>query len=93
MIRTILVAYAGTALVFCALDAGWLMLTSAALYRPTLAPILTDQPRLVPAVLFYVIYLAGVVLFAVTPPSAPATGPPPPAWAPRSASSPTPPTT
>jgi uncharacterized membrane protein len=67
VIRAALIAYVGAALVFCALDAGWLTLTGASLYRPILAPMLTDTPRLVPAVLFYAIYLAGVVLFAVTP--------------------------
>jgi uncharacterized membrane protein len=62
-----LIGYAGTAVVFLALDAVWLTLTNAALYRPTLAPLLADAPRLAPAVLFYVVYLAGVVLFAVMP--------------------------
>ena len=66
MIR-FLVGYAGAALVFCALDACWLTLTNASLYRPALAPLLAEQVRLVPAVLFYVVYLAGVTLFAVLP--------------------------
>ena len=66
MIRA-LVAYVGAAVVFAAMDAVWLTLTNATLYRPTLAPLLTDHPRLVPAVLFYLIYLAGLVLFAVRP--------------------------
>ena len=66
MIRT-LVAYAGTAVVFAALDAIWLTATNASLYRPALGPLLADTVRPVPAVLFYAIYLAGAVLFAVTP--------------------------
>ena len=66
MIRA-LVAYVAAAVVFAGLDAVWLTLTNATLYRPTLGPLLTDRPRLVPAVLFYAIYLAGVVFFAVTP--------------------------
>ena len=66
MIRT-LVAYVGTAVVFAGLDAIWLTATNASLYRPTLGPLLADSVRPVPALLFYVIYLGGVVLFAVTP--------------------------
>ena len=62
-----LIAYVGAAIVFLAMDAAWLTLTNATLYRPALAPLLTDHPRLVPAVLFYVVYLAGLVLFAVRP--------------------------
>jgi uncharacterized membrane protein len=62
-----LVAYVGAALVFCALDAVWLTLTNATLYRPALGPLLASAPRLVPAVLFYAVYLAGVVLFAALP--------------------------
>jgi uncharacterized membrane protein len=66
MIRS-LAAYFGAAVVFIALDAVWLTLTGATLYRPALAPLLADQPRLVPAALFYVVYLAGLALFAVKP--------------------------
>jgi uncharacterized membrane protein len=66
MIR-ILIAYAGAAIVFAGLDAVWLTLTNATLYRPVLAPLLADHPRPVPALLFYAIYLAGLVLFAVRP--------------------------
>ena len=66
MIRS-LAAYFGAAVVFIALDAVWLTLTNATLYRPALAPLLADRPRLVPAVLFYVVYLAGLALFAVKP--------------------------
>ena len=66
MIR-LLAAYFGAAVVFIALDAVWLTLMGATLYRPALAPLLADQPRLVPAALFYVVYLAGLALFAVRP--------------------------
>jgi uncharacterized membrane protein len=62
-----LVAYLGAALVFCAMDAVWLTLTNAALYKPALAPLLASQVRLASAVLFYVVYLAGVVIFAILP--------------------------
>lgn len=62
-----LVAYIGAAVVFAALDAVWLTATNASVYRPALGPVLADAVRPVPAVLFYAVYLAGVVLFAVAP--------------------------
>jgi uncharacterized membrane protein len=61
------IAYVATAIVFVAMDAVWLLTTNAPLYRPRLAPILADQVRAGPAVLFYVVYLAGVVVFTVLP--------------------------
>ena len=65
--RRLIVGYLGALVVFLGLDAVWLTLTSAPLYRPALGAILAGQPRLVPAVLFYLIYLIGVIVFAVAP--------------------------
>jgi uncharacterized membrane protein len=65
--KRFLAGYVGAALAFCLLDAGWLTLTNATLYRPALGPLLADQVRALPAILFYVVYLAGVTLFAVRP--------------------------
>jgi uncharacterized membrane protein len=62
-----LVAYVAAGLAVGALDAVWLTTTNATLYRPTLGPIMADSVRPVPAVLFYALYLAGIVLFAVAP--------------------------
>lgn len=67
MIGRHLAAYAGAGLAFAGLDAVWLSLTSASLYRPVLHGVLIDGFRPVPAVLFYLVYLAGVVIFAVAP--------------------------
>ena len=60
-------AYLATALVFLCLDAVWLSQMQGLLYRPALAPLLAAAPRLGPAVLFYLIYLVGVVVFCVAP--------------------------
>lgn len=62
-----LVGYVAIAAVFLALDATWLTFTSATVYRPALGPILASSPRLVPAALFYLIYFAGLMSFAVRP--------------------------
>lgn len=66
MIR-LLAAYLGAALTIGCLDAVWLTTTNATLYRPVLGHILLDGVRPVPAVLFYAVYLLGVMVFAVSP--------------------------
>ena len=60
-------AYLGAAVVFAGLDATWLTLTSATLYRPVLGQIMLTSVRMVPAVAFYLVYLLGAVIFAVAP--------------------------
>ena len=60
-------AYFGAALVFACLDAAWLTFASARVYRPALGAVMLDTPRWGPALAFYVLYLAGVVLFAIAP--------------------------
>ena len=62
-----LLAYLGSAVVFLGLDFVWLTIANARFYRPTLGAILLDKPRLIPALMFYLIYLAGITLFAVAP--------------------------
>jgi uncharacterized membrane protein len=65
--RTTLVAYGATALTFLVLDAIWLSSMVGSFYRPRLGALLLEQPRLEVAVPFYLLYVAGVVLFAVLP--------------------------
>ncbi len=66
MIRYV-AGYLGAAVVFAGLDAVWLTMTNASLYRPLLAPVLIPGLRLAPAILFYLIYLAGLMVFAIRP--------------------------
>lgn len=62
-----IVAYLGTALAFGALDALWLRWAGPNFYRPHLGAILAESFRTAPALIFYVIYIAGIVWFAVRP--------------------------
>jgi len=62
-----LVAWLGAGLLLAGLDFFWLTTTNATLYRPVLGQVLAAAPRMGPAVLFYVVYLLGVVIFAVAP--------------------------
>ncbi|UGV29160.1 DUF2177 family protein [Rhodopseudomonas boonkerdii] len=65
--KTYSIAYVATGLVFLAIDAIWLTLAAQRLYRPLMGEMLLDNFRLLPAALFYLIYIAGIVVFAVAP--------------------------
>lgn len=60
-------AFLGTGLVIALLDAVWLTRVGPRLYRPTLDPVLADKPNMTAAVVFYLVYVLGVVLLAVLP--------------------------
>ncbi len=60
-------AYLTTALVFFALDYVWLTRMAGSFYRAQIGPLMLDQPRLGVAAVFYVLYVAGIVVFAVAP--------------------------
>lgn len=66
MIRYI-TAYFATLIVFVAIDAVWLSIMANALYKPTLGDILLPEFAPAPAVAFYLIFIVGVVIFAVSP--------------------------
>jgi uncharacterized membrane protein len=65
--RIILIAYLAAALVMGGLDFVWLRLTSGPIYHRALGETLADQPNMAAAIAFYLIYLAGVTIFAVWP--------------------------
>ena len=67
MLGVYAIAYVATALVFLGIDSIWLTLTASRLYRPLLGDMLVDGFNLTPAVLFYAIYVGGIVYFAVRP--------------------------
>ena len=61
------VAYISTGIVFLGLDAIWLTFAGGLLYRPLIGDLLLPTFKLAPAALFYALYIAGVVAFAVIP--------------------------
>lgn len=63
----LVMAYLAALVSFGALDFIWLSQVGPRLYKPALGDLLTDSPRLGPAVAFYGLYLAGIVFFAVRP--------------------------
>lgn len=64
---SILVVYVATLLILLGIDAVWLATAADILYRPQLGALLLDRFKVGPAALFYLLYAAGVVRFAVLP--------------------------
>ena len=60
-------AYLATAIVFLGCDAVWLTLTGNTLYRPLLGDLVLEKFRLMPAAAFYLVYIAGIVVFVLSP--------------------------
>lgn len=64
---TYAIAYALTFVIFAALDAAWLTTMGGKLYKQTLGNILVDDIRILPALAFYLMYPAGLLIFAIAP--------------------------
>jgi uncharacterized membrane protein len=60
-------AYGSALVVFGLVDAVWLTLMGSRLYRPTLGNILLPNLRPAPAVVFYLLFPLGIVVFAAIP--------------------------
>lgn len=61
------IAYVSSLLFLVALDALWLTVLMGATYKAFLGPLMLDQPRLGVAVVFYLLYTVGLVVFAILP--------------------------
>ncbi|WP_460160474.1 DUF2177 family protein [Pseudomonas sp. S2_B10] len=62
-----LIAYVSTLLTFLLLDGIWLGLLMAPTYRELLGSLMLDKPLLLPAAVFYCLYVIGCVVFVVLP--------------------------
>ena len=58
-------AYLVCAIVFLVLDAIWLTLATPRLYRPLIGYLMREDFDLMPAVAFYLLYVAGMLVFVV----------------------------
>lgn len=65
--KIMLIAYAAAAATMLGMDGAWLRISADLLYRPLLGDIMLPGFRPVPAILFYFLYVAGIVIFAVRP--------------------------
>ncbi len=59
--------YGLTTLVFFAIDLVWLGVVAAPFYQKHLGHLLAEQVRWGPALLFYLLYIGGILVFAVLP--------------------------
>ena len=62
-----IIAYLAAAVSFGILDALWLRWAGPNLYRPVMGEIMAEDFRVVPAAVFYFLYLLGMMWFAVKP--------------------------
>ena len=62
-----LVAYAVAAAVMIAIDLLWLGVIAKSLYRDGIGHLMAERPNIPAAVIFYVLFPIGVMIFAVVP--------------------------
>ncbi|MBV9843012.1 MAG: DUF2177 family protein [Sphingomonadaceae bacterium] len=65
--KRILIAYVATGVTMAAMDSVWLTLAAPRLYRPLLGDMLLPGFNAAPAVLFYLLYIGGIVGLVVLP--------------------------
>jgi uncharacterized membrane protein len=64
--KTYIVSYLAAAVIFLGCDAVWLGIMGNVLYRPALGDLMAPTFRAVPAVIFYALYVVGIVYFPIT---------------------------
>ncbi len=63
----LVIAYFATAIVFLAIDFVWLSQVATRFYFDRIGHLLMDKPNMAAAGAFYVVYVVGIVIFAVAP--------------------------
>ena len=72
--RDYLILYVATLVVLAPLDALWLTVVANSFYAREMGDLLTDNPNMKAAVAFYLLYGAGLVIFAIAPAAEPGGG-------------------
>ena len=62
-----IVGYLGAAVVFCLMDFLWLGFIAKNFYRSRMGSLMLAEPKLIPAAAFYILYLLGLLVFAILP--------------------------
>lgn len=65
--RSVLIGYFSAAIVFFGLDYVWLSRVAIGFYRSQIGDLLRDRPNMGAAAAFYLLYIGGIVYFAVMP--------------------------
>lgn len=63
----IIITYVVTLIAFIAIDMIWLVWLARATYVAEMGDLLRKQPNMVAAVIFYLVYAAGLMFFAISP--------------------------
>ena len=66
MLKYILL-YAGTLVIFLVIDFIWLNYVAKNLYANQIGHLLASKPNLIPALIFYLLFVVGVLVFAILP--------------------------
>jgi uncharacterized membrane protein len=61
------IAYGATAVIFFAVDFVWLSVMAKSFYRDHIGHLMADQVNMTAALGFYLLYIVGIVVFAVLP--------------------------
>ena len=61
------IAYAATATTFLLVDLVWLGLVAKGFYRSNIGALMADEINIPAAVTFYLAYIVGIVIFAISP--------------------------
>ncbi len=67
MVQKYLLAYLSTGIAFALIDSVWLWKMTERLYRPEIGKLMADKFYWGPAVAFYLLYVVGILYFAVFP--------------------------
>lgn len=62
-----LLAYAATVVVIVAIDLIWLGVIAKPMYARGIGHLMADRPNVIAAILFYLIFAVGLMMFAVVP--------------------------
>lgn len=65
--KNILISYLTSLTVMAVFDAIWLGTMVSRFYNPKLGTLIADTPKWMPAVLFYLLYAAGITFFVILP--------------------------
>ncbi|SFN41648.1 DUF2177 family protein [Variovorax sp. OV329] len=66
-LRSLAIAWLLAAALFLAMDAVWLSLMTPRLYRPEIGGLMRESVDLLAALLFYLLYISGMVMLAIAP--------------------------
>ena len=64
---TLFAKFIVTFLVFLGIDAVWLGIIAKNFYSKTIGHLLSDKPNLLAALIFYIFYVFGIIVFAINP--------------------------